>query len=215
LRLVPPGWEFEWLGYTWTLAVLVPLAVVGAFLLLVMVYPYLDEWITGDRRDHHILDRPRNTATRTGIGVAGMVFYGVLWAAASADVAATALNLTIESVIVVLQVTVLAGPVIAYELTRRICLGLQRKDRDLLLHGYETGRIVRLPGGEYVEVHRPLDRYERWRLAAHEPVPVPSARPDALGRLHLADRVRERLARWYLQPRIDDEPAKVLRAPRD
>lgn len=200
LRLVPPGWEFEWLNTTWTLAVLVPLAVVGAFLLLVMVYPYLEEWITRDRRDHHILDRPRNAATRTGIGVAGIVFYGVLWGAASADVAATALHLSIESLIVVLQLALLAGPLLAFELTRRICIGLQRKDRERLLHGFETGRIVRLPGGEYAELHAPLDRYERWRIAAYEPAPVEPARPDADGRMRVTDRLRERVARWYLGP---------------
>jgi hypothetical protein len=41
-------------------------------------------------------------------------------------------------------------------------LALQRKDREIALHGYESGRIVRLPGGEYVEVHEQLDDYERW-----------------------------------------------------
>lgn len=213
LRLVPPGWEFEWFGYTWTLAVLVPLAVVGAFLLLVMIYPYLDEWVTGDRRDHHILDRPRNAATRTGIGVAGIVFYGILWAAASADVAATALHLSIESLIVVLQVALLSGPVLAFQLTRRICLGLQRRDRELLLHGYETGRIVRLPGGGYEEVHGTLDRYERWRIASFEPVPIAPVRPDADGRIRVVDRVRERVARWYLESRSVRPDARALDAP--
>jgi ubiquinol-cytochrome c reductase cytochrome b subunit len=41
---------------------------------------------------------------------------------------------------------------------------LQKRDRETLLHGYETGRIVRLPGGEYVEVHQPLDESERRHL---------------------------------------------------
>ena len=39
LRLVPAGWEFVWLGRTWTLAVLVPLAAVGLFLALVGPIP--------------------------------------------------------------------------------------------------------------------------------------------------------------------------------
>jgi ubiquinol-cytochrome c reductase cytochrome b subunit len=219
LRLVPPGWEVEWLGFTWTLAILVPLAVIGAFLLLVMLYPYIEGWITHDQRDHNILDRPRNAATRTGIGVAGIVFYAVLWGAASADIAATQLRLSLETIIPALQVTLLVGPVVAFEITRRICLGLQRKDRELLLHGYETGRIVRLPGGEYVEVHKSLDRYERWRLAAHEH-PVPAiARPDEDGRLHVSDRVRARVARWFFQYRVElptpVAPAEVTPEPAD
>ena len=203
LRLVPPGWEFEWLGYTWTLAILIPLAVVGIFLLLVALYPYIEGWITRDRRDHDILDRPRNAATRTGIGVAGMVFYGVLWGAASADIVATQFGLSLESIIVGFQITLLIGPVIAFEVTRRVCLGLQKKDRELVLHGFETGRIVRLPGGEYVEVHQPLDRDERWRLVAHEhPVSEP-LRPDQDGRLRLTERVRSRLAHWLFEYRVE------------
>ncbi len=164
LRLVPPGWEFVALDRTWTLAVLVPLAVIGIFLLLVAVYPFLEERITGDRGEHHLLDRPRNMPTRTGIGVAGVVFYATLWAAGSADLIADAFSLTIEGVVLTMQIVLVVGPAIGFTLARRVCLGLQRKDRDVVLHGYETGRIVRLPGGEYIEVHEPVDRYERWRL---------------------------------------------------
>jgi ubiquinol-cytochrome c reductase cytochrome b subunit len=164
LRLVPPGWEVEWLDRTWTLAILVPLAVVTLFLLLVVAYPFLEEWITGDHRDHHLLDRPRNTPTRTGLGVAGVVFYGTLWAAGSADIIATTFSTSFEGVIAALQVTLLAGPVAAFSITRRACLGLQRRDQEVAAHGFETGRIVRLPGGEYVEVHEPVSDVERARL---------------------------------------------------
>jgi len=165
LRLVPPGWEVVWLGRTWTLAILAPLAVVGAFFAFVAAYPFLEEWVTGDRGDHHLLDRPRHAPTRTGLGVAGLVFVGVLWAAGGADIIATAFSVSIEHVITALQVALVAGPILAYTVTRRMCFGLQRRDAGLLRHGYETGRIVRLPGGGYHEIHRPLDETELARLA--------------------------------------------------
>ncbi|MBM7831659.1 ubiquinol-cytochrome c reductase cytochrome b subunit [Agromyces cerinus] len=165
LRLVPPGWEIVAFDRTWTLALLAPLAMISVLLLVVAVYPFIEERITGDHRDHHILDRPRNTPTRTGVGVAGLVFYATLWAAGSADVMADAFSLTIEGVVLALQITLLIGPAIGFTVARRVCLGLQRKDRDLVLHGFETGRIVRLPGGEYIEVHEPLNPYERWRVS--------------------------------------------------
>ena len=214
LRLVPPHWEFEWFGYTWTLAIIVPLAVIGAFLVLVAGYPFIEDWITHDGRERHILDRPRNAAKRTGIGVAGMVFYGALWGAASADVAATQLHLSLESIIAGFQITLLVGPAIAFEITRRVCLALQKKDREIALHGYETGRIVRLPGGEYVEVHQQVNQYERWRLVAHEhPEPV-LAQPDENGRLLLAERVRARLAAWFFEDRITPIASRTIEGSR-
>jgi len=202
LRLVPPGWEFVWLDRTWTLALLIPLAVVTLGLAVVAVYPFLEEWITDDHRDHHLLDRPRDTPTRTGIGVAGLLFFGLLWLAGSADLVAVAFSLTIETVIATLQVAVLIGPIIAFELTRRVCLGLQRKDRELVLHGFETGRIVRLPGGEYIEVHQALSDAERQRLAGVVDQKPALLRPDERGRITPARRLRVRLSRFFFEDRI-------------
>ncbi|MDQ0894888.1 cytochrome bc1 complex cytochrome b subunit [Agromyces ramosus] len=202
LRLVPPGWEFVWLDRTWTLALLVPLAVITVGLAVVAVYPFLEEWITDDHRDHHLLDRPRDTPSRTGIGVAGLTFFGVLWLAGSADLVAVAFSLTIETVVATLQVAVLIGPVIAFELTRRVCLGLQRKDREIVLHGFETGRIVRLPGGEYIEVHQPVDDDERARLTGVVDPRPELLRPDERGRITPARRLRVRLSRFFFEDRI-------------
>jgi ubiquinol-cytochrome c reductase cytochrome b subunit len=47
-------------------------------------------------------------------------------------------------------------PPLAYAITYRLCLGLQRSDRLVLEHGVETGIIKRLPHGEFIEVHQPL-----------------------------------------------------------
>ncbi|SOR79546.1 hypothetical protein SCNRRL3882_3008 [Streptomyces chartreusis NRRL 3882] len=61
-----------------------------------------------------------------------------------------------------------AGPVIAFVVTKRICLGLQRRDRDKVLHGRETGIVKRLPHGEFIEVHAPLSQDALHTLTAHE-----------------------------------------------
>ncbi|MGO4592249.1 cytochrome bc complex cytochrome b subunit [Leifsonia sp. 2TAF2] len=211
LRLVPPGWEFEWLGRTWTLAILIPLAVVGLFLLAIAVYPFVEEWVTGDHRDHHLLDRPRNEPTRTGIGVAGILFYASLWGAGSADLVATHFHLTVESVVAAYQVLVVLGPIVAFVVTRRVCLALQKRDRDILLHGYESGRIVRLPGGEYVEVHGSVDADELPRLAGPAAAYSYQARPDENGRLRLTERLRSALSRVYFEDRLEPvSPAGAL-----
>jgi ubiquinol-cytochrome c reductase cytochrome b subunit len=211
LRLVPSGWEFVWLGHTWTPAVLVPLGVVTAFLLTILVYPFVEEWITGDHRDHNLLDRPRNTPTRTGLGVGGLIFFFGLWGTGSTDLVATHFRLGLETVVFFYQLLVVVGPVVAFIVTRRACLALQRKDRELLVHGVETGRIVRLPGGEYIEVHRPVDAYERWRLvntSDYRPVDI---RPDERGRLRPSTRVRGALSRFFFEDRIAPPPAAITR----
>lgn len=201
LRLAP-GLESEILGLTISWNILVPMAVLGLFIVLVMFYPFIEQWITGDKREHHLAERPRNNPTRTAIGVAGIVFYAVMWAAASSDLIATHFHLNVFQVTWVLQATLILGPIIGYWVTKRIAIGLQKKDREILLHGFESGNIRRLPGGEYVEVHQQLDEYESWKLKAfdtYEPVMV---RPNAKGKITPATHVRAALTRWFFEDRI-------------
>jgi ubiquinol-cytochrome c reductase cytochrome b subunit len=212
LRLVPPGWEVQLGDYTLTLAVLAPLAVIGAFLAAVVLYPFAENWITRGRGDPGILDRPRDVPIRTAIGVAGITFYGVLWGAASADVAAGVLSLSVESVVAAFQVLLVIGPAIAFAVTHRICLGLLRKDRDLLAHGYETGRIVRLPGGEYIEVHKPIGVEQRARIAGGGYAPL-MLRPDRQGRITLAARVRFVASRLLFRDELAPVTGSIGTAP--
>ena len=74
-------------------------------------------------------------------------------------------------------------PPIAYVLTYRICLGLERHDREVLEHGIETGVIRRLPHGEFIEVHQPLggvDAHGHAIPLAYQGAPVPK-RMNQLG----------------------------------
>jgi ubiquinol-cytochrome c reductase cytochrome b subunit len=211
LRLMP-GWlggpggvpmEFTILNTTYSLNILIPVVVLGLFIVAVMTYPFVEAWVTGDKREHHIADRPRNMPTRTAIGAAGVTFYTVLFAGASSDLIATHFELSIESVITILQFTLFLGPVAAFFITKRICLALQKKDRQIVLHGTESGRIVRLPGGEYIEVHEPVDEYERWKLVSfndYEPLMV---RPNAAGRIPVSERARAVVSRWFFEDRIE------------
>lgn len=203
LRLIPPGWEFVWLDRTWALAVLVPLAATTVFLVSVAIYPFVEEWVSGDYEDHHLLDRPRNAATRTAIGVAGVVFFGALWLAAGADLISTHFHVAFEHVIHALQAVAILGPAAGFFIAHRICLALQRKDRELLEHGVETGRIVRLPGGEYVEVHRPLSDEERARIGAPAQFSPVALSPDERGVLSVSARVRVRLSRFFFADHIE------------
>jgi ubiquinol-cytochrome c reductase cytochrome b subunit len=210
LRLVPSNWGFMIGPWTFSLNIVAPVVVLGLFIVVVLIYPFVEGWVTGDKREHHIADRPRNAPTRTAIGAAGVTFYAVLWAAASSDLIATHFGLSIEGVIRSLQILLIVGPIIAYQAAKRVSLALQKKDREIALHGYESGRIVRLPGGEYIEVHEQLSDYERWRLLSFEDYKPLMLRPDAKGRISAGQRTRALLSNWFFEDRIAPVSATEL-----
>jgi ubiquinol-cytochrome c reductase cytochrome b subunit len=209
-----PNWEISAFGHTLSLNVFLPAAVLPVVTLLVLAaWPFLEEWITGDKREHHLLDRPRNVPTRTAFGVAWCTFYLVLWIGGGNDVLADRFHLSLNAITRTVQVMVFVGPVVAYIVTKRICLGLQRRDRDKVLHGRETGIIKRLPHGEFIEVHEPISAEERHKLTAHtvrQPLELPAATdengiPAPGGR---KAKLRARLSRWYFGDRIEKPTAE-------
>ena len=168
---VMPGWEIDLWGHTLVLGVLIPVVVFPLLLVFIGVYPFLEARVTGDRRAHHLLDRPRNRPNRTAIGAAWISLYLILLAGGGNDIVATRLHLSVNTVTWTVRVAVLVLPTVVFVLTRRICLGLQLRDRELVLHGRETGLVKRLPHGEYVEVHQPLGQAELHTLTAHRRPP--------------------------------------------
>ena len=138
-------------------------------LTVMMLMPFVEARITGDKREHHLLQRPRNAPRRTAFMVAVVVFYGVAWAAGGNDIIAVRLHLSINQITYALRVLIFLGPVIAYVVTKRWCLSLQRADYARLQHGYETGVISRSPEGGYTEKHLPVSGEEAYVLSAPYP----------------------------------------------
>ncbi len=202
LRLAPSHLEVTAGGVTWAWNILLPMLVGVGFLAVVALYPFLEAWVTGDKREHHVLDRPRNAPTRTAIGAAGVTFYAALWAGASTDLIATNFLLSLNNVLVSIQILLIVAPIIAYIITKRVCLSLQRKDREIALHGRESGRIIRMPHGEYIEVHEPLDAFEQYKLVDFKDYQPTLARPNAQGKITVRARLRAGLSRFYFEDRI-------------
>ncbi|KQX81997.1 MULTISPECIES: cytochrome bc complex cytochrome b subunit [unclassified Streptomyces] len=197
---VMPGWEINAWGHTLVPGVLIPFTLFPLILLAIGIYPFVEAWVTGDRREHHILDRPRNAPVRTGLGVAWLTLYVVLLIGGGNDIVATHLHLSINAITWFVRFAVFVAPVVAFMVTKRICLGLQLRDRDKVLHGRETGTIRRLPHGEYVEVHEPLDQARLFTLTQHEQHPPYEIGPlvdhNGVRRpVRVSQRVRARLAR--------------------
>ncbi len=188
--------------YTVSTNILLPLVVSLVFLALVAIYPFFENWVTGDKREHHVLDRPRNAPVRTAIGAAGVTFYAVLWAGASTDLIATNFKMSLNQVLISMQISLIVLPFVAFIVTKRICLALQRKDREIALHGRESGRIVRLPHGEYIEVHEALDAHDLYKLVDFKDYQPTLARPNAKGKITVSARLRARVSRFYFGDRV-------------
>jgi ubiquinol-cytochrome c reductase cytochrome b subunit len=202
LRLAPTGIEFMVGDYTVSTNILLPLVISLVFLAAVAIYPFIENWVTGDKREHHVLDRPRNAPTRTAIGAAGVTFYAVLWAGASTDLIATNFKMSLNQVLVSMQISLIILPFVAFFVTKRLCLALQRKDREIAIHGRESGRIVRLPHGEYIEVHEPLDPHDLYKLVDFKDYKPTLARPNAQGKITVGIRVRAAMSKFYFEDRI-------------
>jgi ubiquinol-cytochrome c reductase cytochrome b subunit len=172
---VMPAWEWNFLGHTISFSVLIPAAIpFGLILTGAAFWPFFEQWATGDRSWHNVNDRLRNAPIRTATGMAAVVFYGILWAEGANDVIADFLSVPLYTVTWIARVLVFVGPAVAFYVTRRICLGLQRQDKELLEHGLETGIIRQMPNGEFVEIHRPVNEEERAILDAKK---VPALMP--------------------------------------
>ncbi|MFI6986908.1 cytochrome bc complex cytochrome b subunit [Nonomuraea wenchangensis] len=175
LRIMP-GWELTVGGHTLSLAVLVPTLVVpGLFFTALAAYPTAERLLAARRgrpaAGRDVLDRPRETPVKTGLAVAGVTFYGLLWAAAANDQLAHQFHLTVNAVTVFFRYAVIIGPVVAFAVTRWICLALRQAERETAEHGVETGIIVRSPDGGFHERIAPADHEAGHLVATKTRVP--------------------------------------------
>jgi quinol---cytochrome-c reductase cytochrome b subunit len=218
LRIMP-NWETRLWGFTLSWNVFIPgLALMGLLFTVLGAYPFIERWITGDNREHHLLERPRNAPTRTGLGAAGVTAFGLLWIAGGNDIVATHFNVSLNAVTWFMRFAVFIGPLLAFIIARRWALSLQRHDREVLLHGYETGVIIRTPEGAYAEIHLPLSDERSYTLLAHEnqpPLEIP-AREDENGVVapkQGKERVRARLSQfWYADDVVKPTAAELEEA---
>ncbi|MFB8765107.1 cytochrome bc1 complex cytochrome b subunit [Nocardiopsis alba] len=217
LRIFPNWLDFTipiGAGYPIMTAVLVPgLVIPGLIFGGLAMWPFIEQWITGDKSAHNVADRPRNAPVRTGLGVAGIVFYGVLWLAGSNDILSETFSIDLYVTTYIFRTLAILGPIIGFIVAKRICLGLQRRDRETLEHGYESGTIQQLPSGEFIEVHKESSA-ETTHVLESKPVITSDAltegttdekgveNPEArkgMGKL------RRALAHWYTKDNISFE----------
>ncbi|XVS66099.1 cytochrome bc1 complex cytochrome b subunit [Actinosynnema sp. CA-299493] len=120
------------------------------------VYPWIERKMTKDYAHHNLLQRPRDVPVRTSLGAMAIAYFMVLLLSGGNDIIAMKFDISLNAMTWMGRIGMLLVPPLAYFITYRICIGLQRADREVLEHGVETGIIKRLPHGEFIEVHQPL-----------------------------------------------------------
>ncbi len=208
LRLLPGWLEFVMFNRTWSFNVFLgAIALIPVLYTILGAYPFLEKWVTGDNREHHLLDRPRNAPVRTGLGVMAVTFYLILFFASGNDIMAIKLHLSINDLTHLFQLSIFVLPPLTFWVTKRICLSLQRHDRDKVLHGRESGTIIRTAEGRFFEKHEPLNAYERWPLVQQD-IPEPIAigsQTDVNGvaaKGARSERIRAKLSNFYFKDRV-------------
>jgi ubiquinol-cytochrome c reductase cytochrome b subunit len=168
LRMFPP-WDLHLGQYTVPAPFWPGLVIPLLMFFLLFAYPFLEQRFTKDRGLHNLLQRPRDNPVRTALGAMAIIFYLVLFVAGADDVFAIAFNVPFEWMRWGERAAVFVLPPLAYVLTHRICVGLQRADRDVLEHGIRTGLLQELPEGVFVELRQPPGGID------HEGRPIPMA----------------------------------------
>src|SRR3954447_15377981 len=84
------------------------------------------------------------------------------------DILATTFHLNLNAITYFMRGAIFVIPVIVFIFAKRWCISLQRQDNDKLLHGYETGIIMRSADGQYPERHLPISTAEAYTLTARD-----------------------------------------------
>jgi hypothetical protein len=93
---------------------------------LLFLWPFLEQRMTHDHREHHVLDRPSERPVRTALGVVVLSFYAVLLLAGGQDIWAQQLDVSLSAVLWTFRVLVFVLPVVFGAFTYKFCRDLER-----------------------------------------------------------------------------------------
>ncbi len=119
-----PAWEFTILGITIPSIFIPSVVVPGLMFGVVYAWPWIDKRLTGDDRETHLAQRPRDVPIRTAIGVGGLALLLVIFVAGSNDVLASNTATSLQTVTNLLRAAAFVLPplagFIAYRLASRL-----------------------------------------------------------------------------------------------
>ncbi len=95
--------------------------------LFLLLWPFIEARLTGDRAPHDVLERPTHVPLRVGVGAA-LIFEGVLLTiAAGDDQTAATLHVRLDTLVWIYRIALLVGPFITGFLAARIATELRAR----------------------------------------------------------------------------------------
>jgi ubiquinol-cytochrome c reductase cytochrome b subunit len=119
LRLFP-AFDVVVFGYTVPNLFFAGVLFPGVTFVILYLWPWLEARVTGDRREHHLLDLPSHRPVRTALGAAAFTFYLLLFVAGSNDVIALTTGTSVRLVTWILRIAVLTVPLLVGLLAHRL-----------------------------------------------------------------------------------------------
>jgi ubiquinol-cytochrome c reductase cytochrome b subunit len=122
-----PNWEPTILGVTipslFLPAIVAPTILFGGFTL----WPFIEARLSGDHREHHLLQWPWQAPARLAIGSAVLTLFVVLTVAGGNDVLAAFLHVGLEDLTSVLRILVFVAPVVVGMVAYRLAIERVRR----------------------------------------------------------------------------------------
>src|SRR5699024_2111949 len=128
----------------------------GLMVVLLIAYPFIEKKMTGDDAHHNLLQRPRDVPVRSAIGAMAITFFLLVTMSGGNDHFAHFFQISLIGITWVGRIGLVVLPILAYCCYCSVCVGLQCSDREVILHGIESGVIKQLPNVALIEVHQLL-----------------------------------------------------------
>ena len=140
LRLFPP-FDITILGVTIPSPFLPGVVLPGLAFGVMALWPFIEARLTGDTKEHHLLDDPTDAPFRMAVGVAGTLFVILLTLAGGNDVLAIMFNLSVNQITNFLRIAVFLVPALGGWIAYRIARDLQGSRQRIL--GRDEGVTLR------------------------------------------------------------------------
>jgi ubiquinol-cytochrome c reductase cytochrome b subunit len=120
-------------------------------LLFLLLWPFIEAWLTGDREAHDILQRTSQVPLRVGVGAA-LIFEGLLLTfAAGDDQTAATLHVRLDTLVWLYRVALLLGPIAVWLLAARIAREMRARITEGVAPRPDAVMLVRNAQGGFEE----------------------------------------------------------------